>query len=82
VAIFGGFTPSDSPALVILVALDEPKGIPYGGIVAAPVFSDVGRWTLNHLNVAPSFPPAVRRAGQQDLSHPIEKKSENRSLEV
>ena len=66
VAIFGGFTPSDSPALVILVALDEPKGIPYGGIVAAPVFSDVGCWTLNHLNVAPSF--------QQDLSHPIERK--------
>ena len=74
VAIFGGFTPSDSPALVILVALDEPKGIPYGGIVAAPVFSDVGCWTLNHLNVTPSFPPAVRRAGQQDLSHPIKRK--------
>jgi len=82
VAIFGGFTPSDSPALVILVALDEPKGIPYGGIVAAPVFSDVGNWTLNHLNVAPSFQPATRlpdvgqgwRAGQQDLSHPIERK--------
>ena len=67
VAIFGGFTPSDSPALVILVALDEPKGIPYGGIVAAPVFSDVGYWTLNHLNVVPSF--------QQDLSHPIERKA-------
>jgi cell division protein FtsI (penicillin-binding protein 3) len=84
VAIFGGFTPSDSPALVILVALDEPKGIPYGGIVAAPVFSDVGNWTLNHLNVVPSLEPATRlsrynqgqgwRAGQQDLSHPIEKK--------
>ena len=74
VAIFGGFTPSDSAALVILVALDEPKGIPYGGIVAAPVFSDVGYWTLNHLNVVPSFPPARWRAGQQDLSHPIERK--------
>ena len=74
VAIFGGFTPSDSPALVILVALDEPKGIPYGGIVAAPVFSDVGCWTLNHLNVTPSFPPAVLMAGQQDLSHPIKRK--------
>ena len=74
VSIFGGFTPSDSPALVILVALDEPKGIPYGGIVAAPVFSDVGCWTLNHLNVTPSFPPAVLMAGQQDLSHPIKRK--------
>ncbi len=83
VAIFGGFTPSDSPALVILVALDEPKGIPYGGVVAAPVFRDVGYWTLNHLNVAPSFPPATSlsaskartlRTSQQDVSHSIERK--------
>lgn len=54
VAYFGGFTPSDSPAIAILVALDEPKDKPYGGVVAAPVFSDVGGWTLDHLNVAPS----------------------------
>lgn len=83
VAIFGGFTPSDSPALVILVALDEPKGIPYGGVVAAPVFRDVGYWTLNHLNVVPSFPPATSlsaskartlRTSQQDVSHSIERK--------
>jgi cell division protein FtsI (penicillin-binding protein 3) len=89
VAIFGGFTPSDSPALVILVALDEPKGIPYGGVVAAPVFSDVGYWTLNHLNVAPSSPPAgslsaskarTLRTNQHDLSHPIERKKKTVAL--
>jgi cell division protein FtsI (penicillin-binding protein 3) len=63
-AFFGGFAPSDSPEIVILVALDEPKGKPYGGIVAAPVFRDVGSWTLNRLNVAPSL--------QQSISYPIE----------
>ena len=72
-AVFGGFTPSDSPALVILVSIDEPKGIPYGGIAAAPVFSEVGTWTLNYLNVAPSFPPDILQAGQQNLSHHIKK---------
>jgi len=66
VAFFGGFAPSDSPAIVILVALDEPKGRPYGGVVAAPVFSEVGCRTLNHLSVIPStqhrFPrPVVRQ---------------------
>ena len=55
VAFFCGFAPSESPAIVILVALDEPKRKPYGGIVAAPVFSEVGGWTLTHLNVIPSF---------------------------
>jgi cell division protein FtsI (penicillin-binding protein 3) len=58
-AYFGGFTPSGAPEIVILVALDEPKGTAYGGIVAAPVFSDVGGWTLNHLNVAPSITMAM-----------------------
>jgi len=86
VAFFCGFAPSDSPAIVVLVALDEPKVSPYGGIVAAPVFSDVGGWTLNHLNVTPSFPPVAAppaeqseaararalQAGQQDLSYPAE----------
>jgi cell division protein FtsI (penicillin-binding protein 3) len=76
VAFFGGFAPSDSPAIVILVALDKPQGKPYGGIVAAPVFSDVGGWTLNHLNVTPAFPPATarhERAGQRNFSYPPEK---------
>ena len=68
VAFFGGFAPSDSPAIVILVALDEPQGKSYGGIVAAPVFSDVGSWTLNHLNVTPSVP--------RNLSYPVEKDKE------
>ena len=53
VAIFGGFVPADSPELAILAALDEPKGKPYGGLVAAPVFSEVGYWTLNYLNITP-----------------------------
>jgi cell division protein FtsI (penicillin-binding protein 3) len=61
VAYFGGFTPSDSPAITILVALDEPKDKPYGGVVAAPVFSDVGGWTLNHLNVVPSVTRVIAR---------------------
>ena len=55
VAFFGGFAPSNSPAVVILVAVDEPKGTPYGGIVAAPVFREVGYLTLNHLSVKPSI---------------------------
>lgn len=54
VAIFGGFAPSDYPAIAILVILNEPKGKPYGGVVSAPVFKDVGYWTLNYLNIHPS----------------------------
>ena len=54
VAVFVGFVPLDRPKLVILVVIDEPKGIAYGGVVAAPVFKQVGKWVLNHLRVNPS----------------------------
>ena len=55
VATFVGFAPADQPKLVILVMIDEPKGIPYGGVVAGPVFSEVGLWSLNHLRVNPQI---------------------------
>jgi cell division protein FtsI (penicillin-binding protein 3) len=55
VATFAGFVPVNRPKLVILVVIDEPKGIPYGGVVAAPVFSEVGLWSLNHLQVNPQI---------------------------
>ncbi len=53
VATFVGFAPADHPKLAILVMIDEPKGISYGGVVAGPVFSEVGLWSLNHLRVNP-----------------------------
>jgi cell division protein FtsI (penicillin-binding protein 3) len=63
VATFAGFVPVDHPKLVILVAIDEPRGIPYGGVVAAPVFSEVGLWSLNHLQV--KFLPDFKGLGMR-----------------
>jgi cell division protein FtsI (penicillin-binding protein 3) len=55
VASFVGFAPADRPRLVIVVSIDEPKGGAYGGMVAAPVFSEVGQWTLNYLRIDPQI---------------------------
>jgi cell division protein FtsI (penicillin-binding protein 3) len=52
-AVFVGFVPSDDPRLSMVVVVDEPAGIPYGGVVSAPIFRQVGAWTLNHLRVNP-----------------------------
>jgi cell division protein FtsI (penicillin-binding protein 3) len=35
------------------VLVDEPEAKKYGGLVAAPVFREVGAWSLNHLRVLP-----------------------------
>jgi cell division protein FtsI (penicillin-binding protein 3) len=53
VASFVGFVPSDKPRLLISVSIDEPKGMTYGGLVAGPVFKEVGSWALNYLRVNP-----------------------------
>lgn len=52
-ASFVGFAPAHDPKLVILVIIDEPRGQYYGGSVAAPVFKEVGGWTLNDLRINP-----------------------------
>ncbi len=54
-AVFVGFVPADRPKLVILVMIDEPKGTPYGGLVAGPVFREVGAWALNTLRIHPQL---------------------------
>jgi cell division protein FtsI (penicillin-binding protein 3) len=61
-ALFSGFVPADGAKLVIVVAIDEPKGQSYGGLVAGPVFKEVGQWTLNHLRINPELQLAKTEA--------------------
>ncbi|MDP1808600.1 MAG: penicillin-binding protein 2 [Actinomycetota bacterium] len=53
IATFTGFTPVRDPALTILIAIDEPKGAIYGGVIAAPLFSAVGEYALQRLKIEP-----------------------------
>lgn len=53
VSSFIGFTPVREPTLTILVAIDEPNGAYYGGVVAAPAFTAVGEYALRQLRIAP-----------------------------
>ncbi len=56
VASFVGFAPVENPALSIVVLIDEPRGLYYGGQVAAPVFKKIAEKTLNYLSVPPDEP--------------------------
>lgn len=53
VASFVGFAPADDPRLVVFVSVDEPQGAIFGGTVAAPLFAEIGKAALTHLEVAP-----------------------------
>ncbi|MFC1452566.1 peptidoglycan D,D-transpeptidase FtsI family protein [Verrucomicrobiota bacterium] len=54
IASFVGFLPSEAPKIGIIVVVDEPKGVQYGGVVAAPVFSRIAGETVRYLRVPPS----------------------------
>ena len=50
---FAGFAPADHPLLAMVVMVDDPKPLYYGGTVAAPVFSEVMEAALAHLGYSP-----------------------------
>jgi cell division protein FtsI (penicillin-binding protein 3) len=54
-ASFVGFLPASSPRVVIAVSIDEPRTV-YGGVAAAPVFSEVARHVIQRLSI-PAAPP-------------------------
>lgn len=53
VSSFIGFAPTERPALVVLVVVDEPKGVTYGGLVAAPAFKQIVKETMSYLHIPP-----------------------------
>jgi cell division protein FtsI (penicillin-binding protein 3) len=56
VASFVGVVPASRPRLVVLVAVDEPHGAIWGGVVAAPAFQEIARFDLQYLEVPPDAP--------------------------
>ena len=54
-ASFVGFLPAGRPRLVIAVSIDEPRTV-YGGVAAAPLFSEIARYAIQRLGI-PAAPP-------------------------
>ncbi|RZO23116.1 MAG: penicillin-binding protein 2 [SAR92 clade bacterium] len=72
---FAGLSPIENPRLVTVVVIDEPSdGSYFGGLVAAPVFSEVTGSALRLLQVTPdqinvnrtvaSIPKLIRKRGE------------------
>ena len=53
VSSFAGFLPADDPKLCILVMVDEPRTVHWGGTVAAPAFQRIAAQAVRHLGILP-----------------------------
>lgn len=51
VSSFVGFFPAENPRLVIVVIIDEPKGVIWGGAVAGPVFAEIASRSARILRI-------------------------------
>jgi len=54
-ASFVGMAPMDDPQVVVLVVVDNPRGVVSGSLTAAPVAGQIIASSLRHLNVQPRF---------------------------
>jgi cell division protein FtsI (penicillin-binding protein 3) len=63
VASFVGMVPASKPRLIVLVAVDEPHGAIFGGVVAAPAFRDIAKFDLQYLEIPPDAPQTVSATG-------------------
>ncbi len=57
VASFTGVVPAKNPRLVVAISIDEPRGAIWGGVVAAPAFSEIARTSLVELEIPPDATP-------------------------
>ncbi|MRN55668.1 stage V sporulation protein D [Paenibacillus monticola] len=48
---FVGFAPADDPQIIVYTAVDNPKGIQFGGVVAAPIVQNILEDSLHVLKV-------------------------------
>ncbi|MEK8030064.1 penicillin-binding protein 2 [Ideonella sp. DXS29W] len=77
-AWFSGISPIDNPRVVVAVMIDEPSGVYFGGLVAAPVFKVVVEQALRTLSVppdlevkAPTLTAQAGKPGRPDKGKPL-----------
>ena len=51
IASFLGFAPADDPKVLGLVIINDPKGVYYGGTIAAPVMKEIFENVLPYLEI-------------------------------
>lgn len=70
IASFGAIAPVDDPKISVLVIIDEPSGVYYGGTIAGPVVKSVVEDTLNYLEVKPEFTEDEKELIEQKIIVP------------
>ena len=63
---FIGFAPADNPQILVYVAVDNPKGIQFGGVVAAPIVRNILEDSLHYLRIPPRKDQIPKEVGYHE----------------
>lgn len=66
---FIGFAPADEPELVIYVAIDNPKGLQFGGLIAAPIVKNMMADSLRYLEIEPRKDQLAKKLNYGDIPY-------------
>lgn len=67
IASFCGFAPVEDPQFVVLVIIDDPSGIFYGGQIAAPVAGNIFSQILRYRHIEPTSDPELLGDGEVEI---------------
>ncbi|MFD2672319.1 stage V sporulation protein D [Marinicrinis sediminis] len=60
---FVGFAPADDPQIIIYTAVDDPKGLQFGGLIAAPIVKNMLEDSLRYMGIEPRNEQIPRKYG-------------------
>jgi stage V sporulation protein D (sporulation-specific penicillin-binding protein) len=66
---FIGFAPADDPKVIVYVAVDNPKGLQFGGLIAAPIVKNILADTLRYMGVEPRKEQMAKKLNYGDIPY-------------
>lgn len=67
ISSFVGFGPVENPKYIVLVVIDDPQGVYYGGQISAPVFADIMSQVMRYSGVPQNVPVKKAEIPQRKL---------------
>jgi stage V sporulation protein D (sporulation-specific penicillin-binding protein) len=64
---FIGFAPANDPKIVVYAAVDDPQGVQFGGLIAAPLVKNIMAAALPYLGVQPQKDQLARKYQPGDI---------------
>lgn len=82
IASFCGFAPVEEPKVTVLIIIDDPDGVYYGGQIAAPIAGEIFEQVLRYLNVKPISNNIDEKVLERNRTERIKERQNLKPIEV